>query len=126
MAWEKLTARFNKLPVVLAGPILRKVTPTSVTVWLALKESTGVTLDVHIGDVTIGRKLLSGFRQTVRVGKNLHIVAVTARPIEGKNLEPGEIYFYNLSFVVGSKPPIGLSEATGGDRTWGYGAPTGT
>ena len=121
MAWVKLAGRFNKLPLVLAGPILRKVTPTSVTVWLALKESTGVTLDVHFGDVTVGRVLLSGFRQTVHVGKNLHIVAITARPVEGKNLEPGEVYFYNLSFVTGSKGPIGLSEATGGELTWGYG-----
>ena len=119
MTWDKLGGRLKKLPLVLAGPILRKVTPTSVTVWLALKESATVTLDVHIGHPTVGAKVASGERPTVRIGKNLHLVAVTAR-ILNKNLTSGEVYFYHLYFKQASSPqPQDLKQATG-RNDWGY------
>ena len=37
MSWERLATRLNSLPRVLAGPMLRKVTPESVNVWFALR-----------------------------------------------------------------------------------------
>lgn len=53
MGWPSLATRIDKLPTVLAGPILRAVNETSVTVWLAFKEPVTVTL-------TAMRKVLVG------------------------------------------------------------------
>ena len=61
--------------MVLAGPILRKVTPTSVTVWLAMRVGGDVTLTVLDA---LNAPLASGHRHTVAVGTQLHIVCVTA------------------------------------------------
>jgi hypothetical protein len=49
MAWKSLTDRdtgIDKRPHVLAGPILRKVTSKTVTVWFALRKAGKVTVTV--------------------------------------------------------------------------------
>jgi len=58
MAFTKLADRLKNLPLVLAGPILRQVTKDSVTVWIALKQSATVTLNVYDSDNPQTRKLL--------------------------------------------------------------------
>ena len=81
-------------PLLLAGPVLRKVTPTSVSVWVATSQACDVKLDVYgstavlkrdadaqIG--TVAANLVGGkTRSTVKVGDLLHIAVVTA-PITG-------------------------------------------
>ena len=47
MSWIPLVERFSAFPLILSGPILRRVEQQSVTVWLALKESCTVTLRVY-------------------------------------------------------------------------------
>jgi hypothetical protein len=79
------------LPYVLAGPILRKVTPKSVTVWLALRMASKVILTVQDEQQN---KVMEGSRDTIAIGKNLHIVAVTATG----DLTEGIVYRYNLEF----------------------------
>lgn len=44
MSWTPLAERFDRLPLILAGPILRRTEQHAVTVWLALKEAQMVTL----------------------------------------------------------------------------------
>ena len=99
MAFTKLADRLKNLPLVLAGPILRQVTKDSVTVWIALKQSATVTLNVYDSDNPQTRKLLidPASRATTAVGTNLHIVAVTAR--KQGTLSEGHIYFYDLTFT---------------------------
>ena len=80
MAWTSLLSSLNSKPRVLAGPILRKVTPTSVTVWLAMRVGGDVTLTVLDA---LNAPLASGHRHTVAVGTQLHIVCVTAVPSAG-------------------------------------------
>lgn len=46
MTWRSLEDRIENLPLVLAGPILRRVTTKSVSVWLALKKPDTVRLIV--------------------------------------------------------------------------------
>jgi len=90
------------LPLVLAGPILRKVTPSSVTVWFALLKPATVNLTVSDD----AGPILTGARQTYAVGPNLHIVAVTAAtlvPVRSGAMTSGVIYTYDASFVVGGK-----------------------
>jgi len=54
MAWQQLfdsaanqtTSRFNNLPLVIAGPILRRTTAGEVSVWIALKAQRSLTLRI--------------------------------------------------------------------------------
>ncbi len=89
----------SELPLILAGPILRRTEPDKVTVWLALKESRSLSLKIY-ATKNSGKKieeiLLQGQRQTVRLGKNLHLVAITATPVGDVLLEPENIYAYDI------------------------------
>jgi hypothetical protein len=101
MPWKSLAARLNddEIPLVLAGPILRRVEPNEVTVWLALRESASVVLKIYDRDNPGASPiplLLQGRRATVAIGKQLHMVAVTATVQEATLLQPGCIYFYDL------------------------------
>lgn len=100
MSWTPLARNFTALPLILAGPILRRVEPQTVTVWLALKEARTVTLRIYAkndeGTVT---QQFEGCRETVRVGEALHIVAVTASTANPDSLlEWGNLYYYDLFF----------------------------
>ncbi|MBP5976218.1 hypothetical protein HW132_26685 [Brasilonema sp. CT11] len=96
MIWTPLRERINKLPLVLAGPILRRTEPNAVTVWVALKESRNVTLEIFD---TKKKRLFSGSQKTIKVGTYLHIVAVTAKT--SSHLLHGENYLYDLYFGHG-------------------------
>lgn len=114
MSWTPLSDRVHRLPLILAGPILRRTEPDTVTVWVALRKPCQVTLRVYatesghglavVGGVEDRSPLLQGTRSTVTLGTHLHIVAVTARSIEdygdrkAGTLEPGQIYVYDLTF----------------------------
>ena len=64
MAWTSLSASLGDKPLVLAGPLLRKVVPDSVTVWLALRRPASVTL--RVVEATTQRML--GTRHTIAFG----------------------------------------------------------
>ena len=90
------------LPLILAGPILRRTENDAVTVWLALKNPDNVELKIYATDngkgETLGKVLLWGKRATLALGKNLHLVAITAKPIENHCLQTGQVYAYDLYF----------------------------
>jgi hypothetical protein len=96
MQWE-LSGRLSGLPLVLAGPVLRSVTPKSVTVWVVLKTAASVKLTIKDES---GAALGNGTLPTIAVGQNLHIAAVTAKP--DKDLTEGVIYQYDLVFAAGT------------------------
>ena len=83
------------IPPVLAGPMLRKVTPQAVTVWLAMRSSGAVTLTVQ---TTAGGFVMDGNAKSVAVGTNLHIVAVTAQSKAGDAMTETLVYQYDLAF----------------------------
>jgi hypothetical protein len=94
----------DRLPLVLAGPMLRHTTTESVTVWLALRLPTRVSLQVYSTrdrGQTIDLPIATGSRKTVTVGTSLHIVTITATHPQGKTLNRGEIYAYDLEFTIG-------------------------
>jgi hypothetical protein len=97
MTWTHSEVRLHNLPLVLAGPILRRTQANSVTVWLALKESRTVTLVIFD---TNKKVLITGRQKTTQLGINLHIVAVTAKK-NNTALLYGENYLYNLAFNSG-------------------------
>lgn len=111
MAWTSLESRLPHMPLVLAGPMLRQVTKESVTVWIALKTKADVTLIIYDGDKAPARRELGRAKRTpTAIGKNLFIVAVTARTTEP--LVEANIYFYDLQFTsVGPPMMQSLAEA---------------
>jgi hypothetical protein len=98
MAWTPLAGRLSDLPLVLAGPILRQVTKSSVTVCVTLKTNNEIFLTVYDTDkdTPTGKILRTGARLTAAVGKNLFIVAArsTESPFENN------IYFCDLKFMA--------------------------
>ena len=110
MPWTPLVERLTALPLILAGPILRRTEPGAVTVWLALKGPRRVTLRIYARNN--GGSLLQAFEgthRTIRLGDHLHVVAVTARATANdERLAWGERYFYDLFFQ-----PIRSDEPTG-------------
>jgi hypothetical protein len=101
MAWTSLRNRLAGLPLVLAGPILRRTESTSLTVWVALKQSRTVTLELYSAAGTL---LFSAAPQpTVAVGDNLHIAALTAQLPTTQLLAPGQNYTYDLLFNDGKR-----------------------
>lgn len=95
----------------LAGPILRTVTETSVTVWLALKESATVTLTIHESDAATATAINTpATAPATKIGPKLYILAITAN-VPAK-LALGRLYFYRLSFATASGTKD-LAQATG-------------
>lgn len=118
MDWKYLQESLGRKPLVLAGPMLRKTTSTSVTVWLALKQFARVTLTVTDEQDVV----MSGDGEPVAVGTNLYIIAVTAKPLDGP-LSEGVVYQYDLAFDTGTNS-ISFSAAMGSDAPLAYGALT--
>ncbi|MEH2137134.1 MAG: PhoD-like phosphatase [Nostoc sp.] len=93
----------QQLPLILAGPILKHTEPESVTVWVALKQSCQVELKVYEttnDGEALGNCLLEAERSSFALGKNLHVVAITARSPIGYRLTGGYIYAYDLQFTL--------------------------
>jgi hypothetical protein len=96
------------LPLVLAGPILRRVESNLVSVWVALSRSANVTITTWEGRSKPGA---SGefFRSnpptpTLRIADNLHVtVALLRIPVGSqKTFKPNVVYSYDLTIVVGA------------------------
>ena len=89
------------LPLLLAGPIVRRVEPTLASVWVALSEPATVTLRIWEGRVTQGSGNVlntSDPTRTLRAGDKLHIALplIKILPTSPRLLEPGKIYSYDV------------------------------
>ena len=95
------------LPLLLAGPIVRRVEPTLASVWVALSEPATITLKIWEGRVSSGSGNVlnvSDSTPTIRVGEKLHVAVplikiLTTSP---RLLESGKIYSYDLEIKVGT------------------------
>ncbi|WP_408052492.1 peptidoglycan-binding protein [Streptomyces sp. HO565] len=97
-------------PLVVAGPLLRRVEPGSVTVFVVTREARTVTLDVLPGNGPAdAAPLLTGSAATVALGARTHVVAVTATG--GTPLAAGAGYRYRVVFTAAGGPRQGLLEA---------------
>lgn len=99
-----------ELPFVLAGPILRRVEPRAVAVWVALSQPATVTLSVWEGlrksGTTVKAISVSPATATLRIGTQLHVaLVVLRRPAPAVALQPGVNYAYDLSFDLGAGQP---------------------
>ena len=103
-------------PLILAGPILRRVEPTLVAVWVALRESATLELNLWHGFVKdesdtglfngpanqLVQLALSNTSSTIRIGEQLHFGVVTIRFPPLNPLLPHQTYSYNVKIRTAS------------------------
>jgi hypothetical protein len=96
----------SNLPLVLCGPIVRKVTRSSVSVFMALKEPRQLAIQIYEADhttlVAAGAPV-----ETVPLGKALHVAVVTAEAA----LTAGKLYSYDVGIADGHGGVISLRDA---------------
>ncbi|MGP4090317.1 hypothetical protein, partial [Streptomyces sp. KR55] len=98
------------LPLILAGPLVRRVEPRSVSVWVALRDSVPVTLRLWSGSqlaAPTGGQVQSGDQPLTtsqpvtprRFGQQLHVAVMTAELAQpAPPLTPGSLVSYDLQF----------------------------
>lgn len=89
----------EKLPFILAGPIVRRVTKDRVAVWIALRVSASVRVQV-VDSTTPSSVRTSAPATTARIGKNLHL-GLFDLDTSGSPLSEDVVYYYNLMFSDG-------------------------
>ncbi len=94
------------LPFILAGPVLRRVEPNLVSVWIALSRAANITLTLFQGRSKTG-SIDHLFQSdpatpTFRFGDQLHVALALLRIPQNsdKTLKPGIIYSYDVSIHV--------------------------
>lgn len=104
---DKLSTRFNDVPLIICGPIVRRIEPELVSVWVAIKEPRDIVLELYTGycipsGPEFPEKIVafkSDKTPCLRIGEHLHIAVVV---IESAGLfTHGQIYSYNLLFHKG-------------------------
>jgi len=96
------------LPFVLAGPILRRVEPNLVSVWIALSRPASITITLWQGRTKTGAldPLVRSdpVTKTTRIADQLHVTTALLRIPAGstKALKPGVVYSYDLSIAESS------------------------
>ncbi|MFD2788097.1 hypothetical protein [Hymenobacter rubripertinctus] len=103
MNWKQnngLASRINNLPLVIAGPILRRTEPFSVSVWIALRANPGnIILKIFEGN---GNVVVVESEPTslIKLGDSLYVSVITAKIdfTTGVPLSEGVIYQYDIQF----------------------------
>jgi hypothetical protein len=99
-------------PEIICGPVLRRVTPAAVSVFLALRSHRKVTLRVYSGEAPDGTGttvVQAGTAETVRLGERLFVVTVTSAVVEGATAPvPGADLRYQvfLGAADGTATPV--------------------
>jgi hypothetical protein len=99
-------------PLVICGPMLRRVTPTSVAVFVALKSACKVTLSIHDSFQSDSPVIKNHSEETIAFGKNLHIRVIEVSFDSHESLISGKVYGYNLILreAPGGSPGKSLSD----------------
>jgi hypothetical protein len=89
-----------ELPLLLAGPIVRRAAPDAVLVWVATSVDVAVTGRVYQGTSREGRELGGGEATTLRFGAHLYIKLVRLTPAAGQ-FPRQTVLGYDLRFTPG-------------------------
>jgi hypothetical protein len=102
-----MAKNINALPLILAGPIVRRIEPRQAAVWVALKSPAKVELSVWRGilnhnelDEESGDFIGKTEMDTVQIGERLHLATVNLSLQEPNQLQFGQLYSYNLRFTT--------------------------
>lgn len=90
MEWTKLADRLGDMPVVLAGPIVRRVTAEKATIWVATRFAVDATLELLQG----GQPIATATRTSEEIGAHFHVLVITADVPAGTT----GVVQYNLTF----------------------------
>ncbi|OAS83022.1 MULTISPECIES: hypothetical protein [Metabacillus] len=95
-----------ELPILLSGPIIRKVDPTQVYIWIATSKDFHIKAELYqVGtnqDSKDDKQLqVRTILKSIRLGKQLFIHLVHITPLE-ENLPVDQLLGYNLFFTKGS------------------------
>ena len=110
----------SEKPLLLAGPLLRRVEPRSVTVWLASQDSRRVSLVLfQPGTKESGDPDYSAPVEIARteptapcqVGAKLYVISLTITP--DSDLETGKVYLYDLEFEATDGQPTDTLKTAG-------------
>lgn len=92
---------------ILCGPIVRRIAPDEVSVWIALKTAAKVELTVWNGIISVKSNgeivetpIDKVTQDTTQIGKSLHITVVQLALSNDKRLQWGQLYSYNLKFTT--------------------------
>ncbi len=107
-----------ELPLLLAGPILRRTTTDAIVVWIATTEAVRPSLTVYALDETPGGFARGADRSrpdahgatSHRLGRRLWVHLVEARPAADRGFPVGRMLGYEL-LLDGRPLPAGLDEA---------------
>lgn len=115
MAWKSLNT--NKLPLLLAGPIVRRTEYNNVTIWFVIKENRNCTLSIY-STSSGGTAILEGTQaEGIKIGDHVFVYCITATG--GDNLQAGTNYYYDIAF--GDDPLLSSLIASGLDLTYDNG-----
>lgn len=92
---------------ILCGPMVRRVAPDEVSVWIALKAAAKIELTVWNGTISFNNEgeidetpIDKVSQDTVQIGKFLHMAVVRLSLSDDKQLQWGQLYSYNLKFTT--------------------------
>jgi hypothetical protein len=96
------------LPLILAGPILRRVEPNLVAVQVALSQACTIRLSLwenqikatDATDASVWFRTPAPGVKSVRIGDQLHLCVATLRLSEAKKLVPERLYSYDLELTA--------------------------
>ncbi|MEP7106532.1 MAG: hypothetical protein ABI760_01095 [Ferruginibacter sp.] len=125
---DTLSGRFDNLPLIICGPMVRRVEPEIVSVWVALKTARFIELELYAGYCTPtipdfpGKTVAfkSAKTPTLKIGEHLHLALIT---VESPGLfTPGGIFSYDLLFYdevnkVDSLITLQQNDASGTPKT---------
>jgi hypothetical protein len=90
---------FMNFPAVLAGPIIRRVEPSKVYLWLATSKA--YTINAELFNINAGQRLKTMESvcdtNSIQIGKKLYIHLLKIRPAQG-HFPTNQLIGYNLSF----------------------------
>jgi hypothetical protein len=106
MALARDVARW---PLLLCGPILRRVTRASAAVFVATSKKCSVSFDIYSGTGTSskGTFVSRTIRDTRKIGDRLHVAVVQS---SGLPLVPGRVYGYDLALTPENGAAQGLTD----------------
>lgn len=96
MALDGVALDVGTLPAVLAGPVLRRLTRTQVSVWVALSRGSDVTLHVRLAGQPATEEVTATATPT-RVGSDLWLAVLSGGAPAGGTFAAGTLYEYRLS-----------------------------
>ena len=91
----------DSLPFIIAGPILRRVLPDQMVIWLVTSAPLNAELSIYEGQETLIQADCADYLETVQVGTQAHVNLINLRP--GQNLPVDTWLNYELSCNVDGK-----------------------